>query len=253
VHDPAGLAVFGSSVFVGNRFGNQGGQGSIQKFNFDGTGLVFDQDITGNGLQRVHGVGVNAASGEVVGVNIFGGGLSRFLPSGSGFTANGAFTSGEARDIVSSADGTKWYVSELSNTIRVIDLVANTQTTFAIAGANQIHQMAWRNGSLYVTGFSSDTVHKVDLDGSGMVTGSSIVLSVNNAIGMAFSPDGQEMFVSEHDGNRIFRFLESGGSWVANGTILTGKSMGYLAAVPEPGTMILVGLGLATVARRRLR
>ncbi len=255
LHDPAGLRAVGNMVYVGNRWGNQSGLGSVQQFSYDGSQLNFEQDITGNGLQRTHGLDVNPITGELIAVNGFSAGASRFTPSGGGFAANGMWNGGDWRDVLFSADGTKAYITELNSTIRVVDIALGTSTTFSVSGANAMHQMAWNNGSLYVTGYNSSTVHKVNLDGSGNLISSSIVLNPAGAIGIAFSPDGQEMFVSGHTSDTIFRYLSNGsGGWTSNGSFATGHNMGYLAtvnAVPEPGTMMLLGLGAAAILRRR--
>lgn len=252
LHDPAGLRAVGNKVYVGNRWGNQAGQGSVQEFSFDGTSLSFSQDITGNGLQRTHGLDVNPITGELAAVNAGNGGASRF--SAPGFTANGMWNGGDWRDLIFSADGTKAYVTELNSTIRIIDIASGTSSTFGVAGANAMHQMAWNNGSLYVTAFNSSSVHRVDLDANGNPISSAVVATPAAALGIAFSLDGQEMFVSGHTSNTIFRYMNNNGVWDATGTIDTGHNMGYLAvadAVPEPGTMALLGLGAMAVLRRR--
>lgn len=251
VHDPVGLRAVGDKVYVGNRWGNQAGQGSVQQFTFNGTTLNFNQDISGNGLQRTHGVDLNPVTGELYAVNAFSSGISRFTQAANVFSPNGLIPGGDWRDVLASADGTKLYVTELNTTLRVIDLVANTQTMFTVSGSNGMHQLAWRNGSIYAASANSDAVHRIDLDANGNPTASAIVANSSAAIGIAFSPDGQEMFVSGHTSNVINRFQEINNVWTQTGSIDTAHNMGYLAVVPEPGSMALLGLGALAVLKRR--
>lgn len=254
LHDPAGLRMVGNQLYAGNRWGNQSGQGSVSRFNFDGSNLTFDIEVTGNSQSAIHGIDVNSVTGELF-TSGSNNGVRRFLPSGGSFTANGGYNNGDLRDVLVSADGTKIYQTLINSVIRVTDLTTNTNTDFTVSGSAAMHQMALHGGSLYVTSFQTGTVHKVVLDGSLMPVSSSAVVNVNSAIGLAFSPDGQEMFVSGHQTNLVSRFLADGnGGWTANGSIATGHNMGYLAtygAVPEPGSMVLLGLGAVAFARRK--
>lgn len=253
VNDPAGIEVVGNQVYISNRHGNQSGIGSIQRFNWDGTGLNFDISLNTNGLQQVHGAAVSSITGELFSANKDGG-VSRFLPSGGGFTANGTFNNGDLRDVLVSSDGTKLYQTTPSNFIRVTDIASGSTTNFTVTGSNAMHQMQLLNGDLYVTSFNSGTIHKIILDANLNPVSSSVILNVNAAIGMVFSPDGQEMFVSGHTSNMISRFLNVGGNWVTNGQIDAGTNLGQLGiveTVPEPTTMTILGLGLAGIAAKR--
>jgi DNA-binding beta-propeller fold protein YncE len=140
-----------------------------------------------------------------------------------------------------------------NGTLRVTDVLANNfgaTTTFNVVGAAGIHQLTRHNGSLYAAALSSGGVFRIDFDANNNPVSSTQVATVNAAIGVGFSPDGQEMYVSGHTTNSISRFLLTAGTWVPNGSIATGQNMGYIAVVPvpEPAWTLLAPLaGLASL------
>ena len=245
-------------LFVGNRHGNTLGQGSIKRFDWNGV-------VASNGTtvvtaasaadQGFHGFAF-APNGDVF-VNTVNNGTRRFRDPGTGFADIGGTSAAQARGALVSADGTKLYETIVGNdSIRVTEILANgfgASSNFNVAGASAMHQLVMRNGKIMVTGFNSSTVHEVTLDASGMPTSSAIVANVPAALGIPFSPDGQEMFISGHTTNNLTRLTQSGNTWQSNGTIATGTNMGYLAtaAVPEPGSFAVLGLGAAALIRRR--
>jgi len=258
VSDPGGLTFSASGeLFVGNRHGN-GSPSSVSRFLYDSgsNSYLSNGTITGNSLFGTHGVAFST-TGELFAANV-NGPISRFTFSGGTAVANGTMGSGAYRDVAFSADG-KWaYATQgVSANLLKYDLATgNLVNTFAIAGAAGLHWMNWRNGELYVSAYNSGTVHAIDFDANGDVTSSSIAASAATAIGVAFSPDGSEMFVTGHTSGVISRFLYSSGSWVANGSIVTNEDMGDIAiigtqAVPEPATLVALGAGALALARRR--
>lgn len=252
--DPVGLEMWGGSLYVTNRHGNTLGLGSVQEFAFDGTTLSGGATVMTNVSAAHQGfAGVDFAPNGDAFVATVNSGTRRFSDSGSGYQDIGGFATGAVRDVMVSPDGQTVIQSNISGQLLVTDVAAATTTTFGVAGAGSMHQMAMLGGDLYVTSFSTSTVHRVVLDGNFQPISSSIILQVPQALGITFSPDGQEMFVSGHTTGLISRFLFDGSNWNANGTITTGVDMGYLESVPEPGTMAVVGLGLAGLAARRRR
>ncbi|HLO97625.1 MAG TPA: hypothetical protein VK171_03430, partial [Fimbriimonas sp.] len=193
LNDPVGVFFSGSSLYVGNRHGNNQGLGSVQKFSWDGSSLSGGATVatqSSSSFQGFHGF-TFAPNGDMF-VTTVNGGTRRYRDSGSGLVDIGGTSSGAVRDAWISPDGSKLFETTVGNTIVVTDVLANSfgsSSSFGVAGSNAMHQMAFRGGSLYVTGFNSSTVHQISLDGSYNPVSSSIVANINAALGIAFSPD----------------------------------------------------------------
>lgn len=258
LHDPSGLSFYNGHLFIANRHGNTLGLGSVQRADWDGSTLSNVTTVATQASpsdQGFHGIGFGP-DGDLY-ITTVNNGTHRFRDSGSGYAQIAATSNGAVRDAWITPDGSKLFETTTGNAILVTQLTGSGfggTTSFAVNGASAMHQMTMMGGSLYVTGFNSGTVHKITLDGSFNPVSSTTVANSTGAIGIAFSPDAQEMYVSRHSIGDIERFSLSGSNWTSTGFILTGKSMGYLA-VPEPGVMLgwCAGLCSLLLFRRKAR
>lgn len=258
VSDPAGLAFDGNGeLFVGNRHGNSAAS-SISRFVYNAGTDTYDANgtITGNSLFGVHGLNFSP-DGELFASNV-NGPVSRFTFPGGTPTANGTMGSGPSRDVFLSADGLWAYVTQgVTNQLLKYNVATGALVnSFGIAGANGLHNGSWRGNQLFVAGFNSGTVSRIDFDANGDVSGNTNFSSAA-PIALDFSPDGQEMFVASHTSGFITRYSASGSSWVESGTISTGVNLGDLLIagdpVPEPAAISVLALGGLALLRRRRR
>jgi len=238
--DAAGLKYRNGKLYVSNRHGNTTGAGSIKVFDWNGTTLSGGTTIisvSSSPFAGFHGFDV-APNGDIF-VTTATGGTRRFRDNGSGYVDIGGLANGSVRDAVVSPDGLKLLVSTVDSRILVTEIQPNAfgaTTTFTVDNANTMHQMSLLGRSLYVASFNNGRVHRVDLGPNYMPVASKTVANLNGAIGITCSPKG-EMYITGHTTNTVTRFLNQATGWTTNGTIATGKNMGYAAATPLP-TMI---------------
>lgn len=256
LNDPVGVLYHQSALFVSNRVGNTLGQGTVQRIN-----VTNDVDLAGGpviasasnpSFQGFHGFSFSPINQDLF-VTTVNNGTRRYRDTGSGYTDIGGVASGGVRDVLISPDGTKMYETD-NGTLRVTEVLPNgfgATTLFTVTGASGMHQMTFHNGAIYASAFTSGSVHRIDLDANFLPIGSANVATSAAAIGIGFSPDGQEMYVSGHTTNQINRFLLNAGNWVPNGSITTGHNMGYVAVVPIPEPMLAMAIGLVGLAALR--
>lgn len=252
--DPVGVVVSGGDLYVSNRHGNNTGVSSIQRFGIGPASLSGGAAVVTAPISGFHGFAF-APNGDLF-VTTVSTGTRRFRPDGlGGYTDIGGVGSGQVRDVWISPDGNTM-IETGSGGMIVRSVGANslgTGTAFNI-GNSFFHQMAFRGNALYTAANATGNIYRVDLNASFQPISATVIGNVTGALGVTFSPDGSEMLVGSTGtaNNSLNRFALSGNNWVLQQSVSLGSvSPGYLAAVPEPMTMVGMGLAALVVARRK--
>lgn len=240
-NDPASV-VFRSpvEVLVGSRHGNSG-PASISRFvlSSDGSRFVSGPRITGNGLSGVHQIVINPVDGELFAANLNGGVVSRFKFDSLGTAIpNGTITMPDSltdRGVAVRAADQQLFVSALTIVRRFKrnnDGSYSHIGNFSIPGATSVHYMKFRNDELYACDYTGGNIHRFKFDASGAPVANGSV-PAPNAIDLAFSPDGTELFSSSHSsgGVRRYSYNSASDTWTFTAAI-AGPSFGGIAISP---------------------
>ena len=251
VADPVGLAfrAASSEVFVANRHGNNAGDGvagSISRFVYDPTtgALTANGTITGNGLSGVTQVAFNPVSGELFAANYTGaGGISRFTFDGQGNASpNGTIGSGMATGANVSPDGKRLYVTtNPSNAIRQFDLSSGTELAATMVTSTTAMQQITVRGSseLYIASPYNNTVYRFTLDASDNLVLKESITGADAPVGIAFSPDGLELFTGGHLNSDIidrYQYNAQSDTWTPTTKFTAPASLGYFMILCDVST-----------------
>ena len=267
VFDPAGVAFRSSDeLYIGNRHGDILGQGSISRFRLDPTGgYTYLGNFTTTGMTAVHEMSFSPTSGELFAMSLATSNTFRFRFNGDDPQPNGYFSAG-AEGILVSPLGNKIFETDYSSNLRQFQInpdgTITTLASIAVPGAHELHMMGMRpGGEMYIADFYGNCVFRYKFSPEGDLIYSGFV-SAYRALDAAFSPDGQEMFVSYANGDLptggIHRYLyqPSTDSWQQSGVIYTPRPAGIGITpmpIPEPCTLSLLALGGLTLLRKRRR
>ena len=234
------------------------GNNSIQRFNMT-THAYVDTLISGTGLNSPTGITFDAANNILVGnfnsstvtkYNAAGTFLSTLVTAGSGGI------NGPDVGITVGPDGKLYVPSFNSNAVLRYD--ANTGAfldTFIPAGGagamSQPRTILFKDSKVWVTSDNGNKVLRYGLDGTFIDTFVSSGLGgLSGASGMVFGDDGN-LYVSSWRNNRVLKYSMTDGSFVgtAISTGLNGPT--YIALVPEPSTIVGIGMGIAAMTKIR--
>jgi len=240
--DPGGIAFrsVSSEIFIGNRHGNNaadGVAGSISRYRYDQAthALTAEPELTGNGLTSVHSVVFSPASGELFAANEMLG-VSRFTFDASGTPVpNGMISNGPTRGVLVSPDGARLFVTGASNTIRSFAIASGAELApVTLASTGNLHYFAYRLGDVYVAALDDNMVYRYHLEANDDLTYVQAIAAAS-PIGIAFSADGAEMFVTGHQSVDLlqrYTYDAASDSWTPSGTMDLGSSLGGVVLVP---------------------
>jgi hypothetical protein len=229
-----------SELFVSNRHGNtaaDGIPGSISWFHYASGARDFTLvgTITGNGLNSVHQLAFNPATGELVAASANAAAVSRFLFVDGGFVANGVLTaSGLApRGVHVSPDGRRLSVTSADSRIRQFELDGGAELpSLTLPGAPVLHFFSTLGQTVFVAGLTNNQVYRLDEAPDGTLTflGS---FPAASPIAVVPDPTGLELFTSGHAASDVLeRFGLDGGSWVEQRRYPTSFSLGGIELLP---------------------
>ena len=192
-------------------------------------------DITGNGLSGVHQVTFSPTTGEMFAANV-NNGVSRFtFDAGTAMAAGMLATGSSTRGVLVSPDGKRLWVSGASNVIRQFDLeTGNELASVTLQTTGNLHYFAFRKSELYVAALGDNKVYRYTVDGNDDLTFKQAI-DASQPIGVAFSADGEEMFVTTHynaDVIERYRYRATDDTWQSQGTINVSSSLGGIVIVP---------------------
>ena len=241
VHDPAGLAFrFQSSeIFVGNRHGNNsadGTAGSISRYTYTQGTHALDQS-RGHHRKR-----------------------PRRRPSGDVFTddrravrrerrhwcfalhvrGRGCCGRGDDRERSNARRAriarrqTPVGVGRVERHPSVRSRHGNELASVTLQTTGNLHYFAFRKRELYVAALGDNQVYRYTVDANDDLAFKQAI-AASQPIGIAFSADGEEMFVTSHynaDVIERYRYQASDDTWMSMGTINVSSSLGGIVIVP---------------------
>ncbi len=233
------------------------GNNSIQRFNMT-THAFVDTIISGSNLNGPTGITFDSSNNILVGnfnndtvtkYNSSGTFLSTFVTAGTGGI------NGPDVGITIGPDNKLYVPSFDSNAIQRYSATTgafiDTFIPAGVGGMSQPRTILFRDNKVWVTSDNGNKVLRYGLDGSFIdtfVTAGSGGLS--GASGMTFGDDGL-LYVSSWRNNRILKYSMTDGSFAgtALSTGLSGPT--FIMMVPEPTTIMGIGLGIAALAIKR--
>ena len=234
VDDPAGLAMkTPAELFVGNRAAHTGNS-TIRRFHLTGSQFSPADVISGNHVTDCHQLAFDPVSGELFQTNWRSGKLSRFVFDAAGTAVpNGVIQMPDSREqlgvAVRPADR-QLFVSDYDFVRRFLPNPDGTYSfvgNFSVQAGEFYHFMKFRADELYLAAFGTNRILRFAFDSQGNPVLKDAI-PATGAVDMAFSPDEQEMFATNHRNGGImrYRYNQLADTWTQHGDVLPTPMMG---------------------------
>ena len=234
LYDPVGLALRSETeLFVSNRAAHTG-TSTISRFSLYGSTFEYVETFSGNDATDCVQLCFDPVSGELFQTNFTSGILSRFIFDEAGNpVANGVIQMPDSNKqlgvIVRPADQ-QLFVSDYQKVRR---FARNPDGSYSFIGyfaqnsGALYHFMKFKDDILYLTDFQNNQVLLFTFDGQG-VPAIKDTITAESALDMDFSPDGQEMYVTDHRNGGImrYRYDSEADTWVRQGEKITTPMLG---------------------------
>ncbi len=240
LYDPAALSLRSpTELFISNRAAHTG-KGSVARVRLFGSSFEYLDTFTGNGLSDCAQSCFDPVSGELFVTNWSSGVLSRFLFDSFGNPVpNGVINmsdSGKQLGVAIRPADRQLFVSDYTKVRRFSRNPDGSYTplaSFAVNSGTQYHFMKVKDDLLYLTSFWENAVIRFSFDAQGNPVEKDRI-TAENALDMDFSPDGLEMFVTNHRNGGIMRFQydEITESWIRFGDDIPTPMLGGIVIVP---------------------
>lgn len=240
LNDPSSLALRNDTdLFVSNRAAHH--VSSIARFsltgsNFASAGLITDD----NHLADAHQLAFDPVSGELFQTNRQAGRLSRFLFDVNGNPVANGYVQMPAGDFILGVTirpaDRQLFVSNYDHIWRFTRNPDGSYTyvgTFNVQSGELYHYMKVHNDELYLAAFQTDRVLRFSFDAQGNPV-LKHAIAATGALDVAFSPDGQEMFVTNHRNGGItrYRYNTENDTWTPFGDVIPTPSLGGIVITP---------------------
>jgi DNA-binding beta-propeller fold protein YncE len=239
LNDPSSPALRNDTdLFISNRAAH--GVSSIARFTLTGSNYTPAGIITDNNLADAHQLAFDPVSGELFQTNRLSGKLSRFVFDTSGNpTANGYVQMPDGNPmlgvVIRLADQ-QLFVSNYDYVRRFTRNPDGSYTfvsNFNVQSGELYHYMKVHNDELYLAAFQTDRVLRFSFDAQGNPVFKQAI-AATGALDTAFSPDGQEMFVTNHRNGGItrYRYDADNDTWTPFGDVIPTPSLGGIVITP---------------------
>jgi DNA-binding beta-propeller fold protein YncE len=153
-----------------------------------------------------------------------------------------------------SSTNTLYAASSTPNAFYKVDTSTGAATLIGNIGLTSFNNLGYDsdNDVMYMTNSNTDSLYRINR-ATGVPTLVGALGGPTNPNGLAYNFVNKTMYLIDNTTDVLYTLNLTTGAATAVGSTGTGNLLGlmYYDPIPEPGTMLAVGVGLAALARRR--